>query len=253
MEMVRAAGLDLEGAWAGERIAGRGEIVLLHEGLGSLAQWRDFPVALSAATGRAVFAYTRQGYGRSTPLNGPRAPDYLHVEALEVLPAVLAVEAISRPMLFGHSDGATIALLFAAAFPAALAGLALEAPHVFGEDLTIAGIRAADGVFRTTDLPRKLARYHPDPEAVFGAWRDIWLDPAFRDWNIEVGLGAITCPAVLIQGEDDEYGTRAQIDAIAARLARSETLMLPRCGHAPHRDRMQAVLAATAAFVSRLG
>jgi pimeloyl-ACP methyl ester carboxylesterase len=180
-----------------------------------------------------------------------RAVGYMHREAEIVLPDLLRQAGIARPVLFGHSDGASIALLYAAAFPDAPRGLVLEAPHVFVEDVSVAGIAAARRVYETTDLRDRLARYHADPEGAFRGWHDIWLDPAFRAWNIEDRLGAIRCPMLLIQGEADEYGTRAQLDAIAARVPDTEIRLLPG-GHAPHRDDPEAVLALTAGFVARV-
>jgi pimeloyl-ACP methyl ester carboxylesterase len=225
--------------------------VLLHEGLGSVAHWRDWPARLAARTGCGVFAYSRHGYGGSEPLRERRAVGYMHHEAEIVLPDLLRQAGIARPILFGHSDGASIALLYAAAFPGEPRGLVLEAPHVFVEDVSVAGIAAARRVYETTDLRDRLARYHADPDGAFRGWNDIWLDPAFRAWNIEDRLAAIRCPLLLIQGEADEYGTRAQLDAIAARVPDTETALLPG-GHAPHRDDPETVLALTADFVARI-
>lgn len=247
---LNADGVALEYRWFGEADEAGPVIVLLHEGLGSVSLWRDLPEHLARRTGLRVFAWSRRGYGHSDPLTGPRTPDYLRHEAEAVLPAVLAAAGISRPILFGHSDEATIALIFASAFPGAARALVLEAPHVFVEDITIAGIEAFAATFETAGIAGRLARHHRDPQAVFRAWRDIWLDPAFRDWTIEDRLGAVICPLLIIQGEDDQYGTARQCRAIVEGAGHGEVMLLPRCGHSPHRDQRDAVLAATARFVA---
>jgi pimeloyl-ACP methyl ester carboxylesterase len=252
---TRSGHLDIDGArleycWFGAPEAAGADIVLLHEGLGSLAMWKAFPDQLAAAAGRRVFAYSRQGYGASRPTVARREPDYMHVEAGGMLPRVLDAAGIDRPILFGHSDGASIALLYAAAHPGAVAGLILEAPHVFVEPMTIEAITATGPVFETTDMPARLARYHDDANAAFWAWRGVWLDPRFRDWNIEAGLQRMTCPILMIQGLDDEYGSRAQLDAITARIPKARTVMLERCGHSPHRDQTERVLDLSRAFIA---
>jgi len=240
-----------------ERIAadrpGAATLVFLHEGLGSRALWRDFPALVAAATGAAALVYSRRGYGWSSPLDRPRAPDYMHREALEALPALLDALGVEQPILIGHSDGASIALIHAGAGRRAVRGLILEAPHVFVEEVTIASIAAAKEAYRAGDLGRRLARYHADPDAAFRGWNDAWLDPAFRDWNIEEYLPGIRCPVLAIQGAEDEYGTPAQLAAIERRVAGPfERLLLEDCRHSPHRDRTAAVLAAMAGFIRRL-
>jgi pimeloyl-ACP methyl ester carboxylesterase len=226
--------------------------VLLHEGLGSVARWRDFPQALAAATGWRTLAYSRRGYGRSPPIDGPRAIDYLHREALDVLPDFCRAHALENPVLVGHSDGASIALIHAGAGQE-VSGIVAMGPHVFVEDLSIAGIAAAREAWETTDLRSRLARYHDDVEGAFRGWNDIWLDPGFRAWNIERYLRGIRCPVLLIQGKDDEYGTMAQLDAIERQVGgRVERLELACCGHSPPRDQGEATVAAIAAFVARL-
>lgn len=227
-------------------------LVLLHEGLGCITMWRDFPAKLAAATGCRTIAYSRPGYGASDPHPAPRQPDYMHREAREILPAVLAALAVERPLLVGHSDGGSIALIFAASFPELPVGLVVMAPHEFVEAETLAGIRAARDIWRDSDWPQKLARYHRDAPRVFADWNDCWLSPAFRDWNIEDCLPAIRCPVLAIQGCDDEYATMRQIEAIAAAVPGTQLLALADCGHSPQRDQEAAVLAALSEFVSCL-
>lgn len=226
-------------------------IVMLHEGLGSVALWKDFPRSVAERTGHEVIAYSRYGYGRSDALHGRREVDYMHHEGERVLPALLDALELSRPILLGHSDGASIALIFAGTYPGAATALILEAPHVFVEDLTVASIAGAKVAFETTDLEAKLARYHADPGGTFRGWNDIWLDPRFRSWNIERYLDAIEVPVLLVQGRDDEYGTLAQVEAIAARTG-ARIALLERCGHSPHRDQGEATLEAITSFVSSL-
>ena len=245
-DFLTIEGARIEIQWSGAAATGP-VIVLLHEGLGSVAMWKDFPDRLAAATNLRVFSYSRRGYGQSAPIIGPREPDYMHVEAETVLPALLAAAGIERPILFGHSDGASIALIYAAAHPAT--ALVLEAPHVFVEPLTVDSIAKAKTIFETTDLGAKLGRYHSDADQAFWGWNDIWLDPRFLAWNIEDRLPPIDCPILLLQGADDEYGTRAQLDAIAAQAGGAEIALLKACGHSPHRDQRDAVLERTSAFV----
>lgn len=227
-------------------------LVLLHEGLGSVAMWRDFPARLAAASGRRVVAYSRFGYGRSTPRARPPGPDYLHEEARIWLPRVLDAAGIHDCVLFGHSDGASIALIHAAARPARVRAVVALAPHVFVEALAIASIAAAGAEWRAHGVDPRLTRYHDDADAAFRAWNGIWLDPRFRDWNIEPLLDSIAVPILAIQGRDDQYGTLEQLARIVARHADTECLVLDRCGHAPHRDRADDVIAATSALLARL-
>lgn len=232
--------------------AARPAIVMLHEGLGSVSLWRDFPRQLCERTRCSVVAYSRYGYGRSDVLREKREPDYMHHEATVVLPALLAQLEIERPILFGHSDGASIALIHAGSQPDATRALILEAPHVFVEELSVRSIAGAKTTYATTDLPAKLARHHADADATFRGWNDIWLDPRFRAWNIEAYAERVRVPMLLIQGDADEYGTTAQLDAIAARVPASEVLMVPGAGHSPHRDAPELVLERVAAFVNRV-
>jgi pimeloyl-ACP methyl ester carboxylesterase len=243
-------GARLEAArWPGSTAAL--PLLLLHEGVGSVALWRDFPARLAAATGRSVLAWSRRGYGWSAPRTAPNQPDYLHREA-SLLPAVLDACGLDRVHLFGHSDGGTIALLAAAAdHDGRIASLTLEAPHVFVEDVTIASIEAARAR-RDALLPR-LARYHADPAHAFAAWNDAWLDPRFRAWNVESDLPDVTAPTLLIQGVSDEYATMEQLDRIARGVRGNvRRLELDPCGHAPHREQEQAVLDATIAFLAEV-
>jgi len=231
----------------------RPTLVFLHEGLGCIAFWRDFPQQVARATGCRTLVFSRQGYGNSDPAPGPRTPRYMHEEALEMLPATLAALDIHRPVLVGHSDGASIALIHAGAFPEQVAGLAVMAPHVWVEEEALAGIRLAGEAWNSTDWPVKLARYHQDGERVFHDWHDTWLSPAFRDWNIESSLSRITAPVLAIQGEDDEYATLRQIEVIAERArGEVELLKLADCRHSPHRDQPAAVLGALGQFVECL-
>jgi pimeloyl-ACP methyl ester carboxylesterase len=230
-------------------------IVMLHEGLGSLAMWRDFPSLLAHATQCDVLAYSRHGYGQSAPLGAPYDVRYMHHEALQVLPELLTALHIDQPVLLGHSDGASIALIHAGAAAGKLAGLIVMAPHVLVEDVSILSIAAAKEAYRNTALKQKLARYHADVDAVFWNWNDIWLHPAFRDWNIEEVLPQIDCPVLAIQGEDDEYGTMDQIERIARQALKSGDVRLLRledCRHSPHKDQPQAVIEAITHFIDRL-
>jgi pimeloyl-ACP methyl ester carboxylesterase len=222
---------------------------MLHEGLGSVAHWRDFPMRLAAETGAGVFVYSRYGHGDSDALDAPREITYMHEEAETVLPDVLRQAGIDRPILFGHSDGASIAILYAGRFPDSVSALILEAPHVFVEQVSVESIVQAKVAYETTDLRVRLGRYHAHVDAMFRGWNDIWLDPAFRAWNIESSLDTIRCPLLVIQGEDDEYGTLRQIEAIRARVPSVEFAILADCRHAPHRDQPDATLRRIAAFL----
>lgn len=249
-------GKRLEAVWHGPPPEQAPTLVFLHEGLGSVSLWKDFPEALAAATGYGALVFSRLGYGKSEPIPLPRPIDYMQREALESLPEVLRNAGIREHVLVGHSDGGSIALVYAGGTPAVgLRGLVLEAPHVFCEDVSVASIAKARETFASdAEYREKLRRHHGDNlECAFRGWNDAWLDPAFLRWNIEEYLPGIRVPALLIQGEDDEHGTRAQVDAIARQAgAGAEVLMLPECGHSPHRDQRERVLQAMAAFVRRL-
>ena len=227
-------------------------LVFLHEGLGSLSMWKDFPERMIQASGCNALVYSRYGYGQSDALAAPRRVDFMHDEALESLPELLDKLHIDRPILFGHSDGASIALIYAGGSGRDVGGLILMAPHVMVEDLTIKNILMAKHSYRVTDLPTKLARYHANVDSAFRGWNDIWLAPEFRRWNIEEYLPRIDCPILAIQGEDDEYGTMEQITRIERGARDVETLKLPNCGHSPQRDQPQAVIEAATRFVRRV-
>ncbi len=228
-------------------------ILLLHEGLGSIALWRHFPEQLAARSGCRVIVWSRAGYGGSEACRQPRHQRYMHDEGEKALPALVAALGITRPVLVGHSDGASIALIYAGAFPDAPLGVVAMAPHEFVEPETLAGIRDAREAWQSTDWPNKLARYHQDAERVFRDWNDTWLSPEFSGWNIEHYLPKIRCPVLALQGVDDEYATLRQIDVIAEKVPGTELLKLEQCGHSPHRDQPEKVLAAIAGFVERLG
>jgi pimeloyl-ACP methyl ester carboxylesterase len=240
-----------------ERIAGRSphapELVFLHEGLGSISHWKDFPARVAATTGCPVTVYSRYGNGNSDLLTEPRPVTYMHDEGLRALPDLLAQLHIENPILVGHSDGASISLIHAGAGVGdhdGVRGLVLLAPHVFVEDLSVASIAAAKTTFETTDLCEKLGRHHRDPASAFWGWNNIWLHPDFRSWNIEEYLPRITCPILAIQGLDDQYGTMAQVHAITRQSAGPvEILPLAECRHSPQRDQPEATLAAIAKFV----
>src|SRR6266704_3613402 len=228
-------------------------LVFLHEGLGSVSMWRDFPEKAAQAAGCTAVVYSRYGHGQSEVLREPRAVDYMHAEALEALPEVLDKLGVDDPILVGHSDGGSIALLYAAA-RGGVRGLVLMAPHVFVEDISVKSIAEAKTAFETTDLPQKLGRYHADSKKTFRGWNDIWLHPDFRGWNIEEYLPRIHCPVLAIQGFDDEYGTMAQLTAIAKQTRGPvELLRLADCRHSPHRDQPGVVLEAMVRFIGRLG
>jgi pimeloyl-ACP methyl ester carboxylesterase len=227
-------------------------IVMMHEGLGSIAMWKDFPEQLAQATGCRVLIYSRYGHGKSERLGEKRTVDFMHHEAQVVLPELLRQFEINQPILLGHSDGASIALIYAGTHPQQVRALVLEAPHVFVEDSGLRSIANIRTLFESTDLPQKLGRYHDHVEAVFRGWNDIWLDPEFRRWNIEQYLDAITCPVLVIQGENDEYGTQAQVESIRRNIPGTQALILPRCGHSPHRDHPTQTVEAIANFVSTL-
>lgn len=256
MEMVKVNGVKLEvqrvpGA-AGRKLA---PLVFLHEGLGSVSMWRDWPASVCAATGRAGFVYSRRGYGRSDPVadvrgSGRLQPDYMHREALEVLPELLAVLGIEAPALLGHSDGATIALLHAVQFPAT--ACIVMAPHVIVEDLSVQSITQARIAYESGDLRDRLQRHHADVDCAFWQWNDIWLSPAFRAFDIRAECRRIAAPVLAIQGEDDVYGTLRQIEEIEPTLGPFSRQLLPQCGHSPQRDQPERTRQRIAEFLAPL-
>jgi pimeloyl-ACP methyl ester carboxylesterase len=236
------------------RIAGdesRPALVFLHEGLGSVALWRDFPARVAQATGRRAVVYSRAGHGDSDPADAPRTPRFMHDEALRTLPALLDALGLERPLLVGHSDGASIALIHAGLARRPLSGVVAIAPHVFVEDISVREIAAARRAFEEGGLRARMARYHRDADATFHAWNDIWLDPAFRDWNIEDVLAGIECRLLVVQGEGDRYGTLAQVDAIERGVPGPVERVVLEARHAPHLEAPEETLAAVAAFVAR--
>ena len=232
-------------------------VVFLHEGLGSLSMWKDFPQRLCDAAQCRGLVYSRPGYGRSTPRAAEEAwgLDFMHRQAHEVLPAFLdaiGVDTLAHPpWLYGHSDGASITLLYAAKFVRRIAGAIVLAPHIIVEDLSVASIEDARRAYLETDLRERLARYHDDPDSAFWGWNRIWLDPPFRDWSIEREIETIACPLLAVQGLDDEYGTLEQVHGIARRLPQTERLELAACGHSPHRDQPDRLIAASVDFLAR--
>ena len=243
MPFVTVAGAQIEfQRIAVERPRQSSPIVMLHEGLGCIALWKDFPLQLAQATARDVVLYSRQGYGHSSALVAARTLSYMHNEALQVLPELLDRLGIENPILFGHSDGGSIALIHAGGSQRAVAGVVALAPHVLVEDISISSIAAAKVAYETTDLRARLERYHDDVDGMFWGWNDIWLHPAFRAWNIEDYVKRVRCEILAIQGEQDEYGTMDQIERIARLAPNVRTLTLPNCRHSAHRDQSGAVL-----------
>ena len=257
MELVEINGNHLEVERIGDSPASdhRAPLVFLHEGLGSIAQWGDWPASLCAATGREGVVYSRRGYGGSSPVPDVRGagrlgPDYMHREALQVLPALLERIGIRQPVLVGHSDGGTIALIHAAHHPVS-ACVAL-APHVMVEDISVSGIEEARHEYEHGSLRERLARHHDDVDSAFWQWNDVWLSPAFRDFDIRGEIGGITAPLLAIQGVDDAYGTMAQIDDIARAVPQAQLVKLAACGHSPHRDQPALVNEAITRFLAPL-
>jgi pimeloyl-ACP methyl ester carboxylesterase len=228
-------------------------LVFLHEGLGSISLWRDFPQRLCDALGWRGLVYSRPGYGQSTPRAADErwAPDFMHRQAHEVLPALLDALDVTAPVwLLGHSDGGSIALLHAAQHPDRVAGTVVVAPHLFVEELSVESITSTRETYLSTDLKQRLARHHADPDSAFWGWNDIWLHPDFRAWNIEAEVARISGPLLAVQGSDDEYGTLAQIQAIARLAPQTRLAVFEGCGHSPHRDQPEGLIAAVTGFVA---
>ena len=245
----------IEYQWVGTSDDERPLIIFLHEGLGSVAMWKDFPQRLCEAANCHGLVYSRPGYGQSTPRAADETwqADFMHRQAFEVLPALLKALDIDtekhKPWLFGHSDGGSIALLFAAMYPSNTAGAIVVAPHILVEDVSISSIEKARLAYQTTDLRSKLARFHDDVESAFWGWNDIWLNPTFRHWNLTQAIKTITCPLLAAQGLDDDYGTLEQIHGIKRVLPATQLLELADCGHSPHRDQPLALINACVAFM----
>jgi pimeloyl-ACP methyl ester carboxylesterase len=254
MPVVKAERRSLSYEWIEGDGRARPTLVFLHEGLGSIRQWRDFPAKVAAATGCRALVYDRYGYGQSDVLEEPRrSVRFMHDEALVSLPELRKNLGIDDAILVGHSDGASIALIHVGAGHPAR-GVAVMAPHVFIEPICIESIRKAANTFETTDLPARLGRYHRNARKTFYGWADVWLDPNFERWDIrDEYLPNVRAPVLAIQGEDDEYGTMAQLDEIAGRVAGPcELLKLEDCGHAPFRDQVEKTLAAVTRFIDKL-
>lgn len=254
-DRIAIDGIGLEVAYFGSRSPAGPRIVLLHEGLGSVSAWGDFPAALAAATGVCVAAYSRQGYGASDPVPLPRPLDYMEREATGVLPKVLDAIGFRRGILLGHSDGASIAALYLGHVEDhCVRGLVLIAPHFFVEDVSIASIKAAREAFLTGGLRARLARHHgANVDCAFRGWNEAWLDPGFRDWDIRQSLAYIRVPILLVQGRDDPYGTMRQVEvAQDETYCPLDTLLLDGCGHAPHRERKAETLEAISGHLARL-
>jgi len=253
-ESLAVGGKRLEVAWHGPSPGEAPTLVFLHEGLGCVALWRDFPAILAEATGCGALVYSRLGYGRSDPCDLPRPVRYMHDEGLTVLPELIEAAGIRECILVGHSDGGSIALIYAGGTPAApLRGVVCEAAHVVCEDITARSIQQAGVAYREGDLRAKLAKYHGENvDGAFWGWHDAWLHPDFREWDLTEYLPDIGVPMLVLQGEDDPYGTSAQVEAIERGAGGEiEVLMLPDCGHCPHLEQREATLRAMAAFVSR--
>lgn len=254
MPFVRAAGHSISYEWIETGQRAEPTLVFLHEGLGSIRQWRDFPARVAAATGCRALVYDRYGYGQSDVLEEPRRTvRFMHDEALLSLPEFLRELSVENPLLVGHSDGASIALIHAGA-GTPVRGVVAMAPHVFIEPICLSSIRRAAQTFESTDLPARLGRYHRDARKTFYGWADVWLDPDFEGWDIrEDFLPRIACPVLALQGHDDEYGTMAQLDEIARRVrGPCELVKLAGCGHAPFRDQPEAVLQKIVQFTERI-
>ena len=242
--------LRLEYEWVGAERTASNVVVFLHEGLGSISMWRDFPRTFCERHGLAGFVFSRYGYGRSTPKPaGERwSVDFMAEQANDVLPKLFASVGIERPWLFGHSDGGSIALLYAAHHPTA--GVVAVAPHLFVEDVSLASIAAARAAYESGALRERLARHHADVDSAFYGWNDAWLAPEFRDWDIEREVAAVRCPVLAVQGEDDEYGTLAQVRKLALLLPHSTRLVeMADCGHSPHRDQPEALMLEAGRFI----
>lgn len=251
------AGQDtrIEYRWVGSSEEACPLIIFLHEGLGSVAMWKDFPKQLCETANCRGLVYSRPGYGKSTPRNANEhwQVDFMHRQAYEVLPALLEALTVDtekqKPWIFGHSDGGSIALLFAANYSINTAGIIVLAPHIVVEDVSVSSIEKAKIAYQSTDLRSKLARFHDDVDSAFWGWNDVWLSPAFRHWNLTQAIKTITCPLLAVQGLDDEYGTLEQVRGIKRALPQTQLLELPNCAHSPHRDQPELLIDACVSFI----
>ncbi len=252
---IEIDGKRLETEWHGPPPSEALTLVFLHEGLGCVAMWRDFPARLAEATGCGALVFSRLGYGRSDACSLPRPISFMHEEGLNVMPAFLDAAGIKACILIGHSDGGSIGIIYAGGTPALpLKGLITEAAHVFCEDLSVKSIREAKDQYLNGDLREKLAKYHGDNvDCAFWGWNGAWLDPDFMHWNLEEFLPGIKVPMLAIQGEQDQYGTPAQLEAIARQAGvKTEALMLPDCAHAPHAEQTEATFQAMQEFILKI-
>ncbi len=251
---VQGRTLQLEIAWVGNQEPTAPVMVFLHEGLGSVAMWKDFPDTLCRTLNMRGLVYSRPGYGASTPRAADEQwkVDFMHRQAQEILPALLSKLNIQNPWLFGHSDGGSIALLFAAHFPTVPSGVIAVAPHIMVEDISIDSIRVAREAYLQHKLRERLARYHRNVDSAFFGWNDIWLSAAFRNWNIAAEIAAIRCPLLAIQGAEDEYGSLQQIFGIRDKVPATQVVVLPACGHSPQRDQPEKLSAAVQQFMAQV-
>jgi pimeloyl-ACP methyl ester carboxylesterase len=249
---LRIGASDLEYRMIGPAPDAAPTIVMLHEGLGSAGLWGDFPEKLQAATGAGVFVYSRAGYGASTPVTLPRPIDYMHTEALDVLPKLLETIGFRRGLLLGHSDGASIAAIYAGSHQDhRVQGIVLIAPHFIVEDISVRSIAEIRQAYETTELRTKLARWHKDVDNAFYGWNGAWLDPAFRDWDISESLAYIRVPVAVLQGADDKYGTLRQVEiAVEECYCPVDVTVIPGAGHQPHREAPGATLDAIGEFAN---
>jgi pimeloyl-ACP methyl ester carboxylesterase len=249
---VSLAGRQIEYVRVGGANGGAPTVIFLHEGLGSIGQWKDFPAALCDRLECGGIVYNRFGYGASDPPARFDPLRFMHDEALTVLPGVLDALEVNRPILVGHSDGGSIAVIYAGAQAGPVDGLVLEAPHVFVEDVTLQSIRRIRAEYDAgPSLRQRLGRYHADVDRMFHSWTDAWLAPAFDRWNIEASVDTIRCPTLLVQGRDDPYGTVRQVEAIERRAkGRFESALVAECGHAPHLEQPEIVLDIIGSFVA---
>ncbi|MDY7578412.1 alpha/beta hydrolase [Herbaspirillum sp. RTI4] len=245
--------IALEYQWVGAEKSDYPVVVFLHEGLGSIALWKDFPQQFCAQHGLKGLVFSRYGYGNSTPRPADeRFPvDFMHQQAREVLPLFFKEVGVTSPWLFGHSDGGSIALLYAAFSPEQVSGIVVVAPHIFVEQMTVEAIAEARQAYLEQGLRGRIARYHTDVDSAFWGWNDVWLDPAFRSWDIEALLPAIRCPVLAVQGDQDEYGTMAQIQGIQQQVPHTVLSTLTGCGHSPHREQAEALSFIAANFITK--